>query len=429
MVADLRANVIGGLRLWAAIVPMALVVGSVIAGFLWSLDAVTAARYAHPWLLWLLPPGGAAIGALYLATGRSVERGNNLIVDAIHTPGGGVPLRMAPLILVGTVATHLFGGSAGREGTAVQVGGSLASGFARMARLDGAALRICLMAGIAAGFGAVFGTPLAGAVFALEVLALGRIEYDALIPCLVAAIVGDSACRAWGIHHTVYAIAWRAQAGGAVETDPLLLGKVAVAGVAFGLVALVFARANHALGRWFAGRVTYAPARPFLGGLVLIALTLVLGTRAYLGLGVWSPDPAMPTIAGFFADRPDGWSWALKLVFTLVTLASGYKGGEVTPLFFIGAALGHALAPVLGAPVDLFAGLGFVAVFAGAANTPLACAIMGVELFGASHAVPIALACAVAYACSGHHGIYAAQRLAVPKRLARGGTGAGVAHS
>ena len=406
------------LRWIAILVPMACAVGSLCAAFLWSLDWATRARFDHPWLLFLLPPGGLAIGLLYQAMGRSVEGGNNLIVEQIHEPGGGVPLRMAPLILVGTVATHLFGGSAGREGTAVQLGGSLASAFGRLCRLDTESMRIILMAGIAAGFGAVFGTPLAGAVFALEVLAVGRVQYRGLVPCLIAAVVGDWACHQWGIEHTPYRIAYMAGAAGPLAIQPLLLIEAAVAGVAFGLVGLLFAEANHMLGDRVRKMIAYPPLRPFAGGLAVIALVCLFGTRDYLGLGVWSPDPHVPTIAGFFAPGDDRWSWALKLLFTVVTLSFGFKGGEVTPLFFIGAALGHTLGGLFGAPVSLFAGLGFIAVFAGAANTPLACTIMGIELFGATHAVYFATACFVAYLCSGHSGIYLSQRLAIPKTRA-----------
>ncbi|MBW8859832.1 MAG: chloride channel protein, partial [Caulobacter sp.] len=162
--------------------------------------------------------------------------------------------------------------------------------------------------------------------------------------------------------------------------------------------------------------VPYAPLRPVVGGVVVIALAFVLGTREYLGLGVWSPNPADATIVGFFSpDRVDHWSWLLKIGFTVITLSAGFKGGEVTPLFFIGAALGNALSWLLGAPTDLFAALGFVAVFAGAANTPLACTIMGVELFGGEHTAYIAVACFTAYLCSGHSGIYLSQRLGVAK--------------
>jgi H+/Cl- antiporter ClcA len=395
--------------------PTSAAIGSLCALFLWSLDWATRARFEHPWLLFGLPVAGFLVGLVYHWKGRSAEAGNNLIVDQIHTPGGGVPLRMAPLILVSTVITHLFGGSAGREGTAVQLGGSLASAFAKLFRLDAARMRILLMAGIAAGFGAVFGTPVAGAVFALEVLTVGRVNYEALIPCLVAALIGDWACKAWGVEHTLYTVTFHA-AGGKYGLDPVLLAKVALAGVAFGLISLLFAESQHRLSGLLKRLIPYGPARPVLGGLAIIALVYLFHTRAYLGLGVWSPNPADPTIVGLFsADRIDNWSWLLKILFTVVTLSAGFKGGEVTPLFFIGAALGNALSGLLGAPTDLFAALGFVAVFAGAANTPLACTLMGIELFGGEHTAYIAVACFTAYLCSGHSGIYLSQRLGVPK--------------
>ena len=416
---DRHDHAMSVMRWTLILVPMAALIGTLCAAFLWSLDAATQARFDHPWLLYLLPAGGAAIALLYHRTGKSVEAGNNLIVEQIHEPGGGIPLRMAPLVFIGTIATHLFGGSAGREGTAVQLGGSLASAAARLFKLDAPSIRIVLMAGVAAGFGAVFGTPLAGAVFALEVLAVGRIEYRGILPCLLAALVGDWTCHAWGIHHTPYHISSLTSGGGALVVEPLILAKAAIAGVAFGLAGLVFAEANHALGGFLKAHIPYSPLRAAFGGILVIALVWIFGTRAYLGLGVWSAIPGDPTIAGFFTGPADRWSWALKMVFTVVTLSAGFKGGEVTPLFFIGAALGNALGWLLGAPLDLFAGLGFVAVFAGAANTPLACTIMGIELFGATHAVPIAVACFVAYICSGHNGIYLSQRIAVPKRLTR----------
>ncbi|MCJ2181956.1 voltage-gated chloride channel family protein [Novosphingobium sp. 1949] len=408
------------LRWLIVLVPLAVLVGTLCSAFLWSLEAATEARFAHPWLLFGLPLGGGAVGWLYYRFGTSVEAGNNLIVEQIHEPGGGVPLRMAPLVFLGTVVTHLFGGSAGREGTAVQMGGSLASWVAGIARLDAAGVRIVLMAGVAAGFGAVFGTPLAGAVFALEVLAVGRVEYGALLPCLLAALLGDWTCQMLGAHHTLYTVHTLLPVSEWLALEPVLLGKAALAGVAFGLAGLAFAEANHVLGGWMKRVVPYGPARPVIGGLAVIALVYLCGTRDYLGLGVWAPDDHVVTISSFFGDTVYPWSWALKLLFTVVTLSCGFKGGEVTPLFFIGAALGNALGGVLGVPPDLFAALGFVAVFAGAANTPLACTIMGVELFGGAHLVPIAVACFVAYVCSGHNGIYLSQRVGVPKTAGEG---------
>jgi H+/Cl- antiporter ClcA/PII-like signaling protein len=397
------------------VVPMASVVGTLCALFLWALDVATRARFDYPVLLFGLPFAGLAVGLIYHWIGRSTEGGNNLIVEQIHEPGAGVPLRMAPLIFLSTIVTHLFGGSAGREGTAVQLGGSLASAFGKALRLDTEEVRLMLMAGIAAGFGAVFGTPIAGAVFALEVLTVGRIQYEALIPCLIAAVTGDWICQLWGIQHTHYSLLFGVGLS-SFHLDIVLFAKVALAAIAFGLISQLFAEASHGAQSILKRLVPFAPLRPVLGGLLVIALVYALGTRAYLGLGVWSTNLADPTIAGFFDPaRTDHWSWLWKFVFTVVTLSAGFKGGEVTPLFFIGAALGNALAHLLGAPVDLMAGLGFVAVFAGASNTPLACTIMGIELFGADNTVYIATACFIAYAFSGHSGIYLSQRLGVPK--------------
>ena len=409
------------LGLWFfRLLPMALLTGTVCAFFLWSLDVVTHWRFAHPWLLFLLPVAGVVVGFGYHSMGKPAEQGTNLILDEIHQPGAGVPKRMAPLILLGTLVTHLFGGSAGREGTAVQMGGSIAGGFAHYFGLRAEERRILLMAGVAAGFGAVFGTPIAAAIFAMEVLAIGKIRYDALLPCLMAALLADWACRAWGIGHTQYAINFPAlYAGGALLFDWALTLKILLAGGLFGLVGAGFIALSHRMAGLFSRLCPYAPLRPALGGVCVIALVMLCGSRAFLGLGVLAATPEDPTISAFFVagtEHPLAWLW--KMIFTATTLGAGFKGGEVTPLFYIGSGLGNLLAAVCNAPTDLFAALGFVAIFAAATNTPLACTFMGMELFGAAHAVPMAMACFVAYICSGHGSIYRAQRLAVPKNAA-----------
>lgn len=415
---DLREHLAlaGYVARWTALaLPLGVAAGSAVALFLWALDLATVTRYANPWLLWLLPVAGLAIGAIYHRFGRSVEGGNNLIVDEIHEPGGGVPARMAPLVFIATVVTHLFGGSAGREGTAVQMGGSLASAMGRRFGLDAVATRTFLTAGIAAGFGAVFGTPITGAVFALEVLAIGRVDYEALVPCLVASLVGDWTCEAWGIHHTAYHVA-SLRSSGLAHLDPALLGKAAIAAVAFGIVSAAFSEVTHGIGHAARRLIRMPVLRPAIGGLLVIALTYAVGSRDYLGLGVTSPDPhGVSIVSSFHLGGATPWSWAWKLLFTAVTLGFGFKGGEVTPLFFVGAALGNVLGVLLGAPVDLFAALGFVAVFAGATNTPLACTLMGIELFGADASVYIAVACFLAFLFSGHSGIYLSQRIGTSK--------------
>ncbi|MCF8448770.1 MAG: voltage-gated chloride channel family protein [Taibaiella sp.] len=406
---------------WIAIVtPVSVIVGSIVAFFLWLLDAATKFRWQHQWLLFLLPIAGIGIHFLYKRWGKSADAGSNLIMDEIHQPQVGVPVRMTPLILITTVITHLFGGSAGREGTAVQIGGSVASLLGKWFRLSKEDVRIILMAGVAAGFGAVFGTPLTGAIFALEFLAIGRIKYDALIPCLMASILADVVCGAWGIHHTEYQILFSGSKSFTfpfIHFDFLLFAKVAFAGLAFGLSAYMFSFLSHSI-KHYAHRLikTRRWLIPAFGGSIIILLTLLLNTQDYLGLGVTSIYPDGASIVNAFKQGGvTEWSWLWKLLFTAITLGAGFKGGEVTPLFFIGAALGNTIAVITGAPVDLFAGLGFVAVFAGATNTPLACIIMGIELFGTENVLYFAVACFIAYSFSGHSGIYTAQRVAVTK--------------
>jgi H+/Cl- antiporter ClcA len=373
--------------------------GGASALFLLALDGATRFRDAHERIVYALPVAGLVVGALYDRFGKSIKGGNNLVIDTVHEDSPQIPLRMGPMVLVGTVLTHLFGGSAGREGTAVQMGASLADIIAHRWKAQKETRRRLLAAGIAGGFGSVFGTPIAGAVFGLEVVSVGRLEYDALLPALVAALVGDRVTRALGVVHTPY------PAPAALELTPLLLGKWALFALAVALTSIVFVELTHGLKKLLEKRVPRAPLRMALGGLAVVALWKIVGTSDYLGLGVpvilrAFTDPSLPLHA-----------FALKLVFTSVTLASGFLGGEVTPLFFVGAALGNALGRALGIPIGLAAGVGLAALFAAAANTPLALSIMAIELLGAGVIPHVVIVAVLAYLVSGHRGIYPAQRL------------------
>lgn len=400
-------------------IPVAIIVGSLVAFFLWSLDEVTNLRLRYPWLLAFLPAAGVLIYYLYDLAGKRTEKGNNLILDEIHEPGAGVPLRLAPLVLIATLITHLFGGSAGREGTAVQMGGSLADSLSKPFRLDAEDRKTLLLCGMAAGFGAVFGTPVTGALFAVEVLFLGQILHTALLPCLIASLLADIACQFWGVGHVSYSILSEAitlTAPANWWNSGLLLGKVIVLGAIAGLVSAAFSILTNQIKHTANLLLPRGWLVPIVGGLIVIGLSLIPGNQDYLGLGVWNADPSVVTISSAFSiGGADSMSWAWKLLFTAVTIGMGFKGGEVTPLFFIGATLGNALAVWMGAPVDLMAGLGFIAVFAAATNTPIACTIMGIELFGGEHFLFFAIACFTAYYFSGHTGIYSSQRSMSPK--------------
>jgi H+/Cl- antiporter ClcA len=407
MTPPFSARAPGNSRQRAARLAQWLVLGSLVgvfcgvgsALFLWLLERATHYREAHERIIYALPLAGLVIGWVYERYGQSVKAGNNLVIDTIHDHGPELPLRMAPMVLLGTVLTHLFGGSAGREGTAVQIGASLTDWLAHRLRLGPALRRQLLAAGVAGGFGSVFGTPIAGTVFGLEFVVLGRIEYAALAPALVASLVGDYTTRALGITHAHYPT---------LASEPLtalLLGKWLLFALAVALATTTFIELLHVIKAQAERRLSRLPLRSCAGGVLLILLWRLVGTSDYLGLGV-------PVILRAFSDPSlASAAFLLKIVFTALTLGAGFLGGEVTPLFFVGATLGNLLARVLALPLALSAGVGLAAVFAAASNTPLALSIMAVELLGANALPHVVIVCALSYLVTGHRSIYPAQRL------------------
>jgi H+/Cl- antiporter ClcA len=417
----------------ASCVLLSFAVGSIVAFFLWALDRVTSIHWQNGWLLFVLPLGGLFAGWLDQKYGQGCEGGNSQIYARVqqcirygNAAAGSksdsgevfVPWRMAPLALFGTLLTHLFGGSAGREGTAIQIGGSLANTIASWVKLNrfetglnpgGISYKEArgtnydnwtatfVQAGIAAGFGSVFGTPLAATLFAVEVVGRGVARFASLPICLACAITADHVTQLWGIKHPQYAIDYTSLG----LWDLSRISKVFVAAMAFGLAAWIFIQLTKYMGgfskRLFVKRLWL---RPMLGGLIVAAVASLMSWQQYLGLGVtaspFKPD-SVSIVSSFTPEGADGLSWLWKTLLTATTVGFGFKGGEATPLFFVGSTLGNTAAEWLSLPYDLSAGLGFVAVFAAATRTPLACSVMAVELFAQHSSLPIGM-CALAYA-------------------------------
>jgi H+/Cl- antiporter ClcA len=371
--------------------------GTASAVFLALLEYASRFRASHEFIVYTLPIAGLAIGYVYERFGQSIQAGNNLVINTLQDEGPEIPLRVAPLVLLGTVLTHLFGGSAGREGTALQMGASLADWASHRLAVSKPVRRQLLTAGVAGGFGSVFGTPIAGTVFGLEFVGHGQFKYDALVPALIAALVGDLTTRALGARHTPYPEATH------VPLTPLLGVKWLLFAAAVALVAIVFIELTQFIKEHAKKRFPRLPFRLFIGGLLMLGLWRLSGTSDYLGLGI-------PTILRSFEDPSlPVYAFALKLLFTAVTLGSGFLGGEVTPLFFVGATLGNVLGRALGIPLPLAAGVGLAGVFAAASNTPLALSIMALELFGTSAFPHVMLVCGLSYLLSGQRSIYPAQ--------------------
>jgi len=376
------------------------IVGTATAFFLQTLDDVTLFREKHVWVVYFLPIAGLVIGLVYYYYGDEANQGNNLIIETHQALEKGVetksiPFKMAPMVFLSTLLTHIAGGSAGREGTAVQMGGAIADQFTGLFKLNAADRKTILIIGISSGFAAVFGTPLAGAIFALEILSITNTKKNQLAASLFVAYIAHYSCLAWQVKHTLYSI----------PTIPSIslttLAWAIVAGVIFGLTALAFTTTGKLFEKIF-NKIKFAPLRPFIGGIIIALFIVVFNSTKYIGLGI-------PTIQDAFINNAGQFDFAIKLILTSFTLSAGFKGGEVTPLFFIGATLGNILIWFIPLPMALLAGMGFVAIFSGATNCVYASIALGLELFGMKAGVYVGLASVAAYFTSGPNGIYSAK--------------------
>ena len=377
------------------------VVGSV---FHMSVQEATVLRGKFPWLLFCLPVAGLAIVGFYKLT-HTEGQGTNNIIDEVHL-GRGVSIWLLPAIFVGTVLTHLCGGSAGREGAALQMGGAIGYHAGRVFRLDDQDLRVATMAGMAAFFTALFGTPLAATMFAIMVISVGVLYHAAFIPCLTAALTAYGVSRWMGVEPTRFAVE-------APALEPWMLVRVAVLAALCALVSVLFCTALHFAEHQMKKRLPNPWLRVVVGGAAVIALTLLCGVTDYNGAGMEIIEAAVEQGTA----RPE--AFLLKILFTAVTLAAGFKGGEVVPSFFVGATFGCVMGPLLGIPAGFAAAIGLVAVFCGATNCPTASVFLSVELMGDGGLLYFALACGVSYILSGYQGLYSSQRILYSKLKAR----------
>ena len=378
------------------------VCGVVGGAFAIVVEEATHLRQHTPWLPWLMPVAGLVIAGLYKLLKLPLTIGTDEIIKTVRTQEG-VSIKMAPAIFISTALTHLTGGSAGREGAALQLGGSIGVAMSRMAKPLGDNRRIFQLCGMAALFSALFGTPLAATIFVVEIIEIGRINHRALLPCLISALTAKLVAAAIGAPAEAFPLA-----GGLADTTWLTLLQSAGVGLCCGVVAVIFCQVMHLSGRYLRKAVPNDFLRIALGGAAVALLALLLGTADYQGSGM---HVILEALKGHAAPE----AFLLKILFTALTLGVGFKGGEIVPSFFIGATLGCVVAPLLGLDPALGAGLGIIAMFCGVTNGALASMVLSVELFGAEYLPLFGIACAVSYALSGHISLYHTQEFLEPK--------------
>ena len=376
-----------------------IVLGILGGAFVLCINETTVFRTGHPWMLYILPVAGLAIVAVYRFD--KFGTGTNCVLEGIHS-GTYVPLRMAPLIIVSTVITHAFGGSAGREGAALQLGGSIGGSLGKLMKLDEYDRKIMIMCGMSAAFSALFGTPLTATVFSMEIVSVGIMHYAALVPCCVAALTASEVVKFMGVHETEFHV----PAGIGMGAKGMLL--MIVFAVLCAGISIIFCKLLHGTGHFLQTRIENPWIRIVAGGAVIVLLTKILGTTDYLGTGM---DVIVKALDGkvFFA------AFALKMVFTVITLCSGYKGGAIIPSLFVGATFGCIFGQIAGFGAPVFAACGMAAVFCGVTNCPVTSLLLAFELFGMEYMPYFLIVVAISYMESGYFGLYESQKLMYSK--------------
>lgn len=369
--------------------------------FHYAVDEATLLREHYPVILFFLPVAGIAIVFLYHIFGMDDDKGTNSIFLAVREETKIHPL-LAPVILISTALTHLCGGSSGREGAALQIGGGIASLIARLFRLKTENKAIVIMCGMSAVFSAVFGTPITATVFTLEVVSVGLMHYSALLPALLSSVIAYFVAQLFGIAPTSFTVT-------VPQFDLETLFKVFIVAVLAGLLSIVFIVLMHSVSKLLSRYIPNRYIKIVLGGLTIIALTYFVGTSDYNGAGMSVIKNALEN------GEASPFAFLLKIIFTVITLSVGFKGGEIVPSFFIGSTFGVLVAPLFGIDPSFSAAIGLLAFFCGAVNCPVATIILSIELFGAEGLIYFALAVAVSYIVSGNHSLYSSQKIVYSK--------------
>lgn len=359
------------------------------------LEAVTEIRHLMPYLVFFLPIAGVAIAVFYLVVNQGNNKGTDEIMEAVKD-GNQVTWLFIPLIFVSTALTHLFGGSAGREGAALQIGGSLGSCIGKAAKLKNEHMRLAILCGMSSTFTALFGTPIAATVFTIEFISVGIIHYSALFPCLIGSLTAMGVASLFGIEPTSFTLT------AIPELNFKNIILCIVLSIFCALVSIIFCHVMHETSR-LAKKIKSPILRAFTGGIFIIILTYAVGNYNYNGAG-------MEVIERAIAGQAVPWAFILKIIFTAITIGFGFKGGEIVPSFFIGATFGCVVGGLIGIPPSFGAALGLIGVFCGVTNAPIASIFMAVEIFGNEGFVFFAITCFLSFVLSGNIGLYESQR-------------------